>query len=146
MKRYKKIPTVGSVMTPFPHFVDTDDSIAEVKRLMAAHDIRHVPVQQDGKVVGIVSERDLYHLFGRFVPQNADDRMRVRDVMFDEPYTVSFDTPLDEVAVQMAEHHIGSAIILHHEKLAGIVSTSDLCRILADILDAEFSCPADDTA
>ena len=34
MKKYKKIPQVGSVMTPFPYSVDTDDTIAEVERLM----------------------------------------------------------------------------------------------------------------
>ena len=54
MKKYKKIPNAGSVMSPFPYFVNTDDEIAEVERLMAEHDIHHIPVQQEGEVVGIV--------------------------------------------------------------------------------------------
>ena len=146
MKKYKKIPTVGSVMTPFPHFVDTDDKISEIERVMAKHDIRHVPVQQDGRVVGIVSERDLYRLFGRFLPETDKDRIRARDIMLDEPYTVAFDTPLNKVALELAERHIGSAIVLHHEKLAGILSATDICRILAEILECEYSDPGDDTA
>ena len=55
MKKYKKIPYVGSVMTPFPYFVDTDNEVGEVERLMGEHHIHHVPVQQNGRVVGIVS-------------------------------------------------------------------------------------------
>ena len=59
--------------------------------------------------------------------------------MADDPYIAPFDTPLNEVALEMAKRHTGSAIILHHEKLAGIVSATDICRILADILESEFS-------
>ena len=68
MKRYKKIPSVGSVMTPFPYFVDADAPLADVERLMAVHNIRHIPVQQDGRVVGIISERDVDKLFQPLPP------------------------------------------------------------------------------
>jgi acetoin utilization protein AcuB len=146
MKKYKKIPYVGSVMTPFPHFVDSDDRVAEVERLMAQHHIRHIPVQQDGRVVGIVSERNLYQLLERFVSETDKSRIRARDIMLDEPYIVAFDTPLNEVALEMAKRHIGSAIVLHHEKLAGILSATDICRILAEILESEFSSPGNDAA
>jgi len=138
MKKYKKIPQVGSVMTPFPYSVDTDAEVAEVERLMDEHDIRHIPVQQEGRVVGIVSERDLYHLIDRLLPKTDETRLRARDIMVDDPYIVSFDTPLNEVALEMAKRRTGSAIILHHEKLAGILSATDICRILAEILDSEF--------
>ncbi len=147
MKKYKKIPYVGSVMTPFPYSVDTDDEIEEVERLIREHRIRHVPVQQDGRVVGIVSERDLYQLGDRFSPNTDKARLRARDIMRDDPYVVGFDAPLNEVALEMAKRRIGSAIILHHEKLAGMLSVTDICRILAEILESEFSPgTADDVA
>jgi acetoin utilization protein AcuB len=139
MKKYKKIPYVGSVMTPFPYFVDTDNEVGEVERLMGEHQIHHVPVQQNGRVVGIVSERDLYHLGDRFLPITDRARIRARDIMAYDPYTVAFDTPLNEVALEMAKRHAGSAIVLHHEKLAGILSATDICRILAEIFESEFS-------
>ena len=139
MQKYKKIPYVGSVMTPFPHFVDTDNEVGEVERLMGEHHIHHVPVQQNGRVVGIVSERDLYHLGDRFLPITDRARIRARDIMADDPYIVAFDTPLNEVALEMAKRHAGSAIVLHHEKLAGILSATDICRILAEIFESEFS-------
>jgi acetoin utilization protein AcuB len=139
MKKYKKVPQVGSVMTPFPYSADTDDAIAEVERLMDEHQIRHIPVQEDGRVVGIISERDVYRLLERFLPQAQKEQIRARDIMIAEPYVVSFDAPLNEIALEMAKRHIGSVIVLHHEKLAGILSATDICRILAEIFEAEFS-------
>ncbi|HEU4639249.1 MAG TPA: CBS domain-containing protein, partial [Candidatus Binatia bacterium] len=112
MKKYKKIPQVGSVMTPFPYFVDTDDTIAEVERLMDEHQIRHIPVQQDGRVVGIISERDLYRLLERFLTQAQKEQIRARDIMIADPYVVSFDAPLNEIALEMAKRHVGSVIVL----------------------------------
>ena len=126
-------------MTPFPYFVDTDNEVGEVERLMGEHHIHHIPVQQNGRVVGIVSERDLYHLGDRFLPIKDRARIRARDIMADDPYIVAFDTPLNEVALEMAKRHIGSAIVLHHEKLAGILSATDICRIVAEIFESEFS-------
>jgi acetoin utilization protein AcuB len=139
MKRYKKMPSVGSVMTPFPYFVDADATVAEVERLMREHRIRHIPVEQNGAVTGIVSERDLRRLASRPASQAEKARIRAREVMTIDPYVTAFDTPLNEVAAEMAKRRIGSAIILHHEKLAGILSVTDVCRILAEILTSEFS-------
>jgi acetoin utilization protein AcuB len=146
MKKYKKIPHVGSVMTPFPYFVNTDDEIAEVERLMAEHHIHHVPVQQEGRVVGVVSDRDLYNLLHRLFPGSDRARLRARDVIMEDPYIVSFDTPLSDVALEMARRRTGSAIIVHHDKLAGILSVTDICRILAEIFQSEFSPPSADDA
>jgi len=133
-------------MTPFPYFVDTDNEVGEVERLMGEHHIHHIPVQQNGRVVGIVAERDLYHLGDRFLPITDRARIRARDIMADDPYIVAFDTPLNEVALEMAQRHAGSAIVLHHGKLAGILSATDICRILAEIFESEFSPDTGDDA
>ncbi len=136
------MPSVGSVMTPFPFFADASDPVAKVERLMRKHKIRHVPVQRDGEVIGIVSERDLRQ---RSTPAGADwDKTGVRavDAMVSNPYVVALDTPLSEVAAEMSRRRIGSALIVRHGKLAGILSAMDICRILASVLDAEF--PAKD--
>jgi CBS domain-containing protein len=138
MKKYKNIPNVGSVMTPFPYSVDADETFENIETLMNAHNIRHVPVQQDGQVVGIVSERDLHTRLGRTATLANKSRIRARDIMVENPYLVAFETPLNEVTNQMAQRHIGSAIVLHHGKLAGILSAMDVCRILAEILESEF--------
>jgi acetoin utilization protein AcuB len=139
MNKYKKMPSVGAVMTPFPYFVDADETVEKVEKLMEAHNIRHIPVQKDGRVIGIVSQQDLNRWANRPLPKPDKARTPARGVMVPDPYVVAFDTPLNEVTAEMAKRHIGSAIILHHGKLAGILSVVDVCRILAEILNAEFA-------
>ena len=135
---YERMPSVGAAMTPFPHSVGPDASVLEVERVMNAHRIRHVPVQEDGRVLGVVSERDLHQLVHASLPDArqgpaahpppaAPRALRGRD-----------DAPLDEVADEMARQHVGSAAVVRHGKLAGIFSTVDACRLLAEFLRDRF--------
>jgi len=61
MKKKQKMPVVGAVMTSFPHFVDIDESATQMEAMMDQYAIRHLPVQEKSKIIGIVSERDLHH-------------------------------------------------------------------------------------
>lgn len=141
---YEKMPPVGAAMTPFPHFVRADDSLTEVQRLMAEHDVRHIPVQEEGRVVGIISERDLRTLARPALRPAGAEKLCARDVLTGEPYVVDFGTPLAEVVSAMAERRIGSAIVLRRGKLAGILSVVDVCRVLASVLDLYFPSPRQD--
>jgi acetoin utilization protein AcuB len=138
MKKQKKMPIVGAVMTSFPYFVDIEESVAKIERMMDQHNIRHLPVQEKGKVVGVVSERDLHHYVPRSSAPEAKDKLRARDVMVRDPYVASFRTPLNEVVFEMAKRRIGSVIVQRQGKLAGILSAIDVCRILGEYLDAIF--------
>ena len=138
MRQLKKMPRVGAVMTSFPYSVDIGEGIAGIEAMMDEHGIRHLPVQQNGRVVGVVSERDLHHRIGRGAPAEQKARLTARDVMVGEPYVVSFSTPLNEVVAQMALRRIGSAIVMRRGKLAGILSAVDVCRIFAEYLTAWF--------
>ena len=138
MKSPKKMPAVGAVMTSFPYFVDSDDPLGRLEKMMDDRGIRHLPVQEGGKLVGIVSERDLHHRLPRNAPPEAKSQLRARDVMVANPYVVNFNTPLSEVVAQMALRHIGSAIVTRRGKLAGILSATDVCRIFAEYLDHQF--------
>ena len=138
MKSPKKMPIVGAVMTSFPYFVDSDDPVGRLEKMMDDRAIRHLPVQEKGRLVGIVSERDLHHRLPRSVAPEEKSRLRARDVMVADPYVVAFNTPLSQVAAQMALRHIGSAIVTRRGKLAGILSAMDVCRIFAEYLDHQF--------
>lgn len=146
MKQLKKMPRVGAVMTSFPYSVDIEERVAKIETMMDEHGIRHLPVQEKGKVVGVVSQRDLHHRFDRNAAADEKARLSARDVMVSEPYVVSFHTPLNEVTAQMAQRHIGSAIVLRRGKLAGILSTVDVCRIFAEYLEAMFPPSTGDAA
>jgi acetoin utilization protein AcuB len=138
LKQLKKMPSVGAVMTSFPYSVDIEERVVKIETMMDEHGIRHLPVQQDGRVVGVVSERDLHHRIDRGAPMDEKARLSARDVMVSDPYVVSFTTPLNEVTAQMASRHIGSAIVVRRGKLAGILSAIDVCRIFAEYLEAIF--------
>ena len=141
-----RAPTVGSAMTPFPYFVDGMDPIAKLEELMHGHEIRHVPVQSGGRVVGIVSERELRRLVNPSLPAIDKSRIRARDVLVADPYVTEFDTPLQSVVREMADRRIGSAIVVRKGKLAGILSVTDVCRILAELLEELHPPPRDDEA
>jgi acetoin utilization protein AcuB len=138
------MPPVAAAMTAFPYHVRADDPISEVERLMEEHRIRHVPVQEGGRVVGVISERDLQHLVNPALPRRDRERIRARDVLVPDPYVVEMSTPLDEVVEEMSRRQIGSAIVVRHQRLAGILSVTDVCRVLAEILRQRF--PEDDDA
>jgi acetoin utilization protein AcuB len=134
----KRMPKVGSVMTSFPYCVEAGDTAAKIERMMDDHDIRHLPVQDKGRIVGIVSERELHHVISRQAALAAKESIKARDIMIGDPYIVAFHTPLKDVASGMAQRHIGSAIVMRRGKLAGIFTGTDACRILSEYLDAFF--------
>jgi len=137
-KRQKKMPIVGSVMTSFPYFVQANDTAATIEQMMDEHKIRHLPVQEDGKIVGIVSERDLHHHVKRETPHAEKDTIQARHIMVPDPYIVPFRAPLDDVVLEMARRRIGSVIVQRQGKLAGILSAIDVCRILGEYLGSMF--------
>lgn len=146
LRDFDKMPTVGVAMTPFPHSVLVDAPITEVEELMATHAIRHVPVQKEGSVVGIISQRDIQRLVNPSLPPVDKRRIRAREVMVSDVYVVETGTPLAEVVATMAERRIGSALVLRHGKLAGIFSVTDACRILAHELETRFPSGPDTAA
>ena len=135
---YERMPSVGVAMTPFPYAVGPDASVLEVEQLMDTHRIRHIPVQDDGRVLGIVSERDLHHPVHATLPEADKSRLRVRHLLLPDPYVVEMTAPLDEVAAEMAARHLGSAIVLRHGRLAGVFTAVDACRLLAEFLRDRF--------
>jgi acetoin utilization protein AcuB len=138
MIKQKKMPVVGAVMTSFPYFVEVDDTATKMERLMDEHGIRHLPVQEKGKVIGIVSERDLHHYVKREAAQAEKNTVQARHVMIPHPYVVPFRAPLNEVVFEMARRRIGSVIVQRQGKLAGILSAIDVCRILGEYLESMF--------
>jgi acetoin utilization protein AcuB len=133
-----EMPTVISAMTPFPYFVDVGDPALKIEELMDEHNIHHIPVQENGTIVGIVSERDLHRLVHRALPEVDKRRIRAKQILVEAPYVVEVEMPLNAVVVEMASRRIGSAIVVKRGKLAGILSTTDVCRVLAEILASYF--------
>jgi acetoin utilization protein AcuB len=121
-------------MTPFPHFVDVDESLLRARVLMVEHDVRHLPVQDRGTLVGILTDRDLKRALDPDLGLPPKEELFVNDVLEPEPYVVDGSEPLDTVLDYMVTHDIGSTLVTKDRKLAGILTTTDACRLLCEHL------------
>ncbi len=126
----RHMPTIKVAMTTFPYTIDIEASIADARAMMVMHDVRHLPVVDGAALAGIVSERDLRVAEGAGRQEN--DAVRTACVL--DTYLVEVDRLLDDVVAEMAERHIGSALVVKSGKLVGILTTSDACRLLAALL------------
>ncbi len=136
------MPTIKLVLTPFPFSIEIDASIAEARAMMREHDIHHLPVVEDGALIGVLSEREVRLLEAS--RRGDGDGVRVGDACVRDVYAVDVDTPLDEVLQALADSHRGSALVLKNGKLVGIMTASDGCRVLAEVLRHRFPTPPED--
>ena len=128
-----EIPSVGHVMTAFPHSIDLEQKVSEARELMEVHGVRHLPVTSGRKLVGVITDRDIGLAVGPDpIPEDQD--LLVRALAIPDPYQVDFHAPLDHVLIEMADRHIGSALVTHHHRLAGIFTTTDACRLFGALL------------
>jgi acetoin utilization protein AcuB len=126
------MPAISHYMTKQPWTVARSASLADAHQLMREHQLRHLPVLDNGALVGLVSLGDLHLLetIGDFALQD----IAVEEAMTERPFVVTGDMPLDEVVDIMASKKYGSAIIAGREGVEGIFTTVDACRALASVL------------
>jgi acetoin utilization protein AcuB len=128
----KSMTTVGEQMTPMPHSVGLEQTLATARSLMLRHHVRHLPVLHAGRLVGILSSRDIDYLSA--LRDIDPERVTVEEAMSQAPYTVAPSTPLDEVALTMARERYGCALVTEHDKVVGIFTTVDGMRLLGESL------------
>lgn len=131
----KQIPKIDKYMTAMPHTIGKDIPIGKALEMMRTHQIRHLPVQEGGKLVGVLTDRDI-KLASSF---SKDGNLVVEDIMTPEPYTVRPQAPVDAVVLEMAEHKYGCAIIVQENgKVVGIFTAVDGLRVLSEVLHQNY--------
>jgi acetoin utilization protein AcuB len=123
--------TVADFMTRDPLTISPTQPLATAHRIMRDNALRHLPVLEHGKVVGIVTQGDL-HLV-ETLHDIDPGAVLVEEAMTAEPYIVSPGTSLSTVARRMAEHRYGCAIIAERDRLVGIFTCVDALRALAEL-------------
>jgi acetoin utilization protein AcuB len=129
----KAIP-IRKYMTPGPHSVGAEQPLVQADAMMRQHGIRHLPVLHGGKLVGIVSDRDLKLV--ESIPDVNPKLITVSDAMTADVYSVSPETPIHEVVQSMAVHKYGSAVVMEHGKVVGIFTTVDVCKVFLELVPA----------
>ena len=123
---------VDEFMTRLVHTIGSQSPLSDAHRLMNDHAIRHLPVLEGGKLVGVVSMRDL-HLIETLKGVDPKE-VTVDEAMSQDAYTVPPGTALIEVARTMAQHKYGSAVIARDGKVEGIFTTIDALKALEAVL------------
>jgi CBS domain-containing membrane protein len=118
-------------LSPSQHLHSVDD-------LMKVAGIRHVPVVDDGRLVGIVTQRDLFRAAMSSVLEFRDsaargwlERIRVAEVMTSPVVTATPDWPIGRAIDTMLEHAIGCLPVVERDRLVGLVTETTLLRLLA---------------
>lgn len=130
---------VAELMTPLPHTIGVDQPLSAASRRMWQLGVRHLPVLDGGKLVGVLSERDL--AFATSLSSVDPEEMPVGDAMSAEPLVVGPEMPLGVVARTMAEKKVGCVIVVDGRDVVGIITTTDALAILADVLSVVGSRP-----
>lgn len=123
--------TVQDYMTRAPLSIRPGETLEEAHRLMRKHRIRHLPVVDRGKLVGIVSQRDLMLI--ETLPDVSPGEVPVEDAMIREVFVVAPGAPLSEVARQMARRKLGAAVVATNGRVVGVFTVTDACRALAEL-------------
>lgn len=120
-------------MSRQPWTIRPDATMAEAHTMMRRHQIRHLPVLEGGKLIGLVTERDL-HLI-EALPGSDPEQLTVEEAMVSDVYIVTADDTVDKVVERMAAQKFGCAVVVgHRDQVEGIFTTIDALQVLADVL------------
>jgi acetoin utilization protein AcuB len=117
--------------------VDRNDNLRTVEERMATKHLRHLPVLEQGEIVGLVTQRDLFKAaqssamgYGEKAQQAYLQSVRVKEIMVYPVVTVAPDTSVAAVADMMINKGIGCLPVVDAQQLVGIVTKTDLLRCL----------------
>ncbi|NWG06827.1 MAG: CBS domain-containing protein [Chloroflexi bacterium] len=134
---------VGERMSRPVISVTPDAPINDVLAMFKKEHIRRAPVMKDGKLVGIVSEKDLLNASPSDVTTLSVwemnyliSKVKVKNVMTKKVITVTKDTPIEEAARIMADKKIGGLPVVDGEKVVGMITETDLFKVFLELMGA----------
>lgn len=124
------------IMTHNVISVDMDDRLPDIKKIMETHEFHHLPVTDNGKLVGIISDRDLLRLISPFInkvseqPRDTDTLNRAaHQVMTRQPIAVKAETSIEEILTWFKQLDISCLpVIDEDEQVIGMISWRDLIK------------------
>jgi acetoin utilization protein AcuB len=130
------VPVIADCMTLAPYVISPDAPLPRAQALMREGGFRHLPVMRGEKLVGIVSDRDIALV--QCISRRGADEFFVEDVMTRDPYVVARDMPLAQVARDMLDRKIGSAVVVDAKGVAGVFTVTDALQALVQVLEGTF--------
>lgn len=125
-----KTNSIVEVMTKNVVCVTPDQHLLDVKHIYEKEKFHHhIPVQENGKLVGMVSLIDfMYNISGAGI---SDDNtvykeLKVKDIMTQKPFYLTTNAVIEDVAKVLAKGKYHAVPVLENDKIVGIVSTADM--------------------
>ena len=137
----RKIPAIKSVMTAFPYSVDVESTLEYAHDFLQQHEVGHLPLKHNGELVGVISLNVLRH---HLTLQEQNNQLLLKDIPLGDAYIVDLNERLDRVLETMANKHLDAALVTRQQRLAGIFTSTDVCRSYAQHLREEFQPPSGD--
>ncbi len=130
--------TVRDIMQHKIVTISAGDTLSTVEDIMTLGGVRHMPVVHGGKLVGVVSERDLLRAsLSNLTEFGTEERraflqvVEITRVMSTPPIVISPDATVQQAARALAEHKIGCLPVLEGDELVGLVTETDVLRYFA---------------
>jgi acetoin utilization protein AcuB len=131
-------------MSTQPVTIPADVTITKALQIMRQNEVRRLPVlDEEGHLVGIVSEKDLLYAspspatsLSIYEMHYLLSRLRVTELMTADPITISPDIPLEEAARIMADNKIGGLPVMDGDELVGIITETDIFKVFLEMLGA----------
>ena len=121
---------VSNRMTEDPATVEPQDLVSRAAHKMKAGGFRRLPVVSDGKLVGIITDRDLRQHRGHF------EHTKINGVMTENPITATASMTVEEAAQLMLKHQIGGLPVVSEGRLVGMITVSDVLYAFLDVMGA----------
>jgi CBS domain-containing membrane protein len=133
---------VVDIMTTELHTLTPDDSMRDARKLMAEHNIRHIPiVEGNQRLVGLLSQRDVLAAADSSLLAHADEadsvesHIAVSSVMTKDPATIDEHASLRGAALYLQKHRIGCLPVVKDRALVGIITDSDFVAIAINLME-----------
>jgi acetoin utilization protein AcuB len=123
-------------MTYGPITINISQTLSEAQSLMKEKQIRHLPIIDQEKIIGIISDRDINLVMSFALPSSHS--LKVKDIVHSPVYTVHPETPIDQVVDEMASRHIGCAVVEDNHKIVGIFTVLDALKAVSDICHQRY--------
>ena len=130
---------ISEHLTPAPYAVGPKEPLVNAGRLMDKYGLRELPVRAEGRLVGLLSDRDL-RVVSALTPA-PPETLTVDAVMSRDPCTAALDTPLLEVVRAMADRSADVVVVLDAGRVAGVFTSLEAIRVLSGALERTLARP-----
>ena len=133
---------VAKRMTPNPTTIESTTTIADASELMRKRNFRRLPVVDNGRLVGIVTDRDLRTVapspattLSIFELNYLLAKMQVKDIMHKNVITIPVDATIEEAALIMSTRHIGGLVVVgENGSVVGVITETDIFNSFVEIM------------